>query len=63
MQNEFNILLLSFVQIYNSVGLQMYEKTTVKPTIKVDVSGFPIGQYVINVKNKSSIYCKTFIKK
>ena len=41
----------------------MYEKTTVKPTIKVDVSGFPIGQYVINVKNKSSIYCKTFIKK
>ncbi|MBP5723771.1 MAG: thiol protease/hemagglutinin PrtT [Bacteroidales bacterium] len=53
---------LTLVQIYNSVGLQMYEKTTVKPTITVDVSAFPIGQYIINVKNNSKIYCKSFIK-
>ena len=53
---------LTLVQIYNSVGLQMYEKTTVKPTITVDVSAFPIGQYIINAKNNSKIYCKSFIK-
>lgn len=53
---------LTLIQVYNSVGLQMYEKTTVKPTITVDVSAFPIGQYIINVKNNSKIYCKSFIK-
>ena len=54
---------LSLIQIHNSVGLQLFEQITDKPTITVDISKFPIGQYVIKVKKKSNIYSKTFLKK
>ncbi|MBR4264648.1 MAG: thiol protease/hemagglutinin PrtT [Bacteroidales bacterium] len=53
---------ITLIQIYNSIGVQMFERTTDKLSITVDVSGFPIGQYIINVKNNSRIYCKSFIK-
>ena len=53
---------ITLIQIYNSIGVQMFERTTDKLSITVDVSGFPIGQYIINAKNNSKIYCKSFIK-
>ena len=53
---------LTLVQIYNSNGTPMFEQKTIKSTIIVDVSAFPLGQYVINIKNNSKIYCKSFIK-
>ena len=53
---------VNLVQIYNSIGVLMLERTTDKPTITVDISDFPMGQYIINVKNDSKIYCKNFLK-
>lgn len=53
---------LSLIQIYNSNGIQVYEQSANNSIITVDVSTFPIGQYIINVKSNSKIYCKSFIK-
>lgn len=53
---------LNLIQIYNSIGLPMFEQKTINSTIIVDVSTFPVGPYVIKVKNNSKIYCKSFLK-
>ncbi len=54
---------LCLIQIYNSNGIQVYEQSANNSIITIDVSTFPIGQYIINVKSNSKIYCKSFIKK
>lgn len=53
---------LCLIQIYNSNGIQVYEQSANNSIITIDVSTFPIGQYIINVKSNSKIYCKSFIK-
>ena len=53
---------LCLIQIYNSNGIQVYEQSANNSIITVDVSTFSIGQYIINVKSNSKIYCKSFIK-
>ena len=53
---------INLIYIYNSNGIQMHEQATVNSTVTIDVSSFPVGQYIINIKSNSKIYSKSFIK-
>ena len=53
---------INLIYIYNSNGIQMHEQATVNSTVTIDVSSFPVGQYIINIKSNSKTYSKSFIK-
>lgn len=49
-------------QIFNSLGVKMYEQKTSNSNIVIDISQYPKGQYIVNIKKHSKTYCSTFIK-
>lgn len=48
--------------IFNSTGVKVYERNTSNSNMTIDISQFPKGQYIVNIKTQSKTYSGSFIK-